>query len=215
MDTTILLVRHAESIKNINDIHGGTGDELTCLGLAQANEIVQKLRKIGVNKDNAVISYASSIQTERTAEVIIKGLHIQSRASMSFEPLYLGVVHGLSNEDVKKRFPTEYQALTLWRKKEIEICDLNIPDMESPRDFYNRGLRILDNIATNKYNIFVATNSLYILLLNIMLGNTPERGGGYKHFDIQNCGMTLFTQKERGRYVLSRSYTDVDDVLCI
>lgn len=215
MDTTILLVRHAESIKNINDIHGGTGDELTRLGLAQAEKLVETLRKIGVKEDNAVITYAPSIQTIRTAEAIIKSLNIQSCVLMDFKPLYLGVAHGLSNEEVKKRYPAVYNTLTRWRKKEIEICDLEIPDMENHIEFYNRGLKFLNNIVACKYNIFVVTNSLYILLLNIMLGNTPQKGGGYKHFDIQNCGITLFCQKDGGRYALNCHCTDVEDVLVL
>lgn len=85
--------------------------------------------------------------------------------------------------------------------------------MEDAFEFYNRGLKVLDQLNKGKYNIFIATNSLYILLINILFGNTCMKGGGYKHFGIPNCGLTMFQEISDGKFILDKEYTDVQDVL--
>ncbi len=212
MNTKIILIRHAQSLKNIKDIHGGSGESLTSKGRNEVSSLVEKLVKMGVNCDNSVIISAPSIQTKETAEIISKKLNIINFDIPNFKPLFLGVVHGLSNELVLREYPDVFRLLSKWRNKELEICDLKIPEMENPVEFYNRGLKILDKLDKGKYNIFIATNSLYILLLNILFGNTCLKGGGYKHFDIPNCGITVFNKKN-GNYELDRHQTNVYDVL--
>ncbi len=210
--TTIILIRHAQSEKNLKDIHGGNGEALTELGLHQTELLSQKIKDMGARRDNAVITYAPNVQTYQTADIISKNLNIPIRELPSFKPLNLGVVHGLSNVEVKQNYPEVFELLTKWRNKEIEITDLNIPNMESPILFYERGREILNQIFEKKHNIFISTNSLYILLLNILLGNDCSVGGGYKHFDIQNCGISYFKKKADAQYLLIKELTNVKDV---
>lgn len=213
MNTKIILVRHAQSLKNIKNVHGGPGERLTAKGRKETDLLVRQLIDIGVNSNNSVIIAASSIQTKETAKIISEKLNIDNFEMSDFRPLYLGLVHGMSNELVYKKYPDIFRLLMEWRNKKIEICDLKIPEMESPFEFYNRGLKILDKVHYGKYNIFVATNSLYILLLNILLGNTCFEGGGYKHFNIPNCGISVFNIGNNGKYELDIFTTNVDDVL--
>lgn len=211
MITKIILIRHAQSIKNLKDIHGGEGESLTSLGKKQANDLSIRLAKIGISHDNAIIAASPNIQTKETAGIISDKLCLPRYDVSEFKPLYLGVVHGLSNEEVKEKYPQIYDLLFQWRNKELEICDLAIPQMEDVYEFYNRGLKILDKIKKGKYNIFIATNSLYILLLNILFGNTCLKGGGYHHFDIPNCGLAMFDESSDGKFILNTEYTDVED----
>lgn len=213
MNTKIILIRHAQSIKNLKDIHGGKGERLTTLGKKQASDLADRLLKIGISCDNAIIAAPSNIQTKETEKIISNLLSLPRCDISDFRPLYLGVVHGLSNEVVTNKYPQISDLLFLWRNKELEIYDLKIPQMENVFEFYNRGLKILNKLSKGKYNIFVATNSLYILLLNILFGNTCMKGGGYKHFDIPNCGLTMFNETSNGQFVLDIEHTDVEDVL--
>lgn len=213
MTTKIIIIRHAQSIKNIKDIHGGNGESLTLLGQKQASALAIRLSNFGICYSNATIIYPQNVQTRETAEIISNKLTVPMYNISDFKPLYLGIVHGLSNEAVADKYPQIYDLLFKWRNKELEICDLAIPEMEEPSEFYKRGLKVLDRLNRGKYNIFIATNSLYILLLNIMFGNTCIKGGGYKHFDIPNCGLTMFDETSDGRFVLNMRYTDVQDVL--
>lgn len=213
MDTKIILIRHAQSWKNIKDIHGGDGEGLTPTGKKETSHLADKLGEIGINKNNAVIIYPVNMQAKETAEILRMKLNISSFDLPDFKPLYFGLVHGLTNEAVAIRYPHIYELLLKWRNKEIEICDLKIPKMENPIEFYNRGLNILRKLQENKYNIFIATNSLYILLLNILFGNTCIKGGGYKHFNIPNCGMTMFEKSIDGNFAIDFQVTNVPDIL--
>lgn len=213
MDTKIIIIRHAQSIKNLKDIHGGEGESLTSLGKEQAVALADRLSKIGICYNNATITAPLNIQTKETAEIISSKLALPQYDILDFKPLYLGIVHGLSNAAVANKYPQIFDLLSQWRNKKLEICDLVIPEMENVFEFYNRGLKVLDKLSIGKYNIFIATNSLYILLVNILFGNTCINGGGYKHFDIPNCGMTMFNKKSDGKFILDIEYTDVEDVL--
>lgn len=213
MNTKIILIRHAQSIKNLKDIHGGKGESLTALGKKQASDLADRLLKIGISYENAIIAAPQNIQTKETEEIISEKLNLRRYNISDFRPLYLGVVHGLSNEVVADKYPQIFDLLSRWRNKELEICDLLIPQMENIFEFYNRGKKVLDKINKGKYNIFIATNSLYILLLNILFGNTCIKGGGYKHFDIPNCGLTMFNEIFDGKFILDIENTDVEDAL--
>lgn len=213
MNTKVYLIRHAQSVKNIKDIHGGIGERLTDCGIMQANNLADKLLAQGINYANSVLFYPQNLQVVETASILKEKIGLQQIEIEEFKPVYLGVISGLSNIEVEEKYPECFQLLCRWRNKEIEICDVDIPGMEKPVDFFIRGQAILENIQYNKNNIFICTSSLYVLLLNILLGNTPVHGGGYKHFNIQNCGLTLFEQDRcKNCFRLNRYITDVDDV---
>lgn len=213
MKTTVFLVRHAQSVKNIRDVHGGIGERLTEYGVLQADRLADNLLTIGIDSANSVLVYPPVLQAVETASILKARIGLHQLVIDEFRPLDLGIIAGLSNREVKKQFPEYFQIMRRWRNREIEICDLTIPGMESPHGFFTRGQILLTKIQHNKNNIFVCTNSLYILLLNIIFGNSPERGGGYKHFNVQNCGLTLFEKDDIDHcFRLNRLVTDVDDV---
>lgn len=211
-ETVIVLVRHAESVKNLGDIHGGKGMQLTPKGREQCAILVGKMKSWGINKDNAVLLFSESVQTKETAELIEKQMGMPSEPIKGGATINLGVASGLSNDEVKHRFPEVYNNLVKWRNKEIEIADLHIPGMESAEGFFNRGLTILSSVRENCYNIFVVTTSLFILLANILLGKTVRRSGGYKHMDVRNAEIALFRGKY-GDYAVDSVLTEVLDVL--
>ena len=64
MNTKIILIRHAQSLKNLKNIHGGKGESLTELGRKQASDLADRLFKIGVSYDNATIAAPQNIQTK-------------------------------------------------------------------------------------------------------------------------------------------------------
>lgn len=213
MKTKILLIRHAESKKNIKDIHGGSGEGLTEQGVLQAKKTVSSLLDMGINPSNSILIYPPNLQVVETAEIFKNMIGLRQEVIEEFKPLDLGIIGGLSNKEVKEKYPECFNLMNKWRSKEIEICDLTIPEMESPVAFFERGKIVLKKIQHGKYNIFICTNSLYILLLNILFGNLPVQGGGYKHFDIHNCGISLFEYNEKeNRFILNKDTTNVDDV---
>lgn len=213
MNTRIILIRHAQSIKNLKDIHGGSGESLTDCGILQAEKLANSLLELGVDQTNSVLIYPPNLQVVETAAILMNKIGLYQEVIEEFKPLDLGIISGLSNKEVELQFPECFLLMKRWRNKEIEICDLAIPGMENPLDFYKRGQVVLEKIQHKKNNIFLCTNSLYILLLNILLGNTPNQGDGYKHFNIQNCGMTLFEENINEKsFYLNQLATNVADV---
>lgn len=207
--TTVLLIRHAESTKNIKDIHGGEGEKLTAKGRQQSFDLCELLTQYGIRRKNATIFTAPSVQTLETANIISNRLDIIIKQIKDFVPMNLGVANGCSNKELEERFPQVYSVLTKWRNQEIDISELLIPGMDSPQDFYKRGLKILDSIEKGKINIFIATSSLFILLLNILLGHNCNYGGGYIHYNIPNCGMIWFDLITEHEFVIDWDKTNV------
>jgi len=210
MTTNIILVRHAESLKNIKDIQGGSGEPLTSFGRKQIISLANSFKALGVSNVNSVIISVPCVQTSETSNILSRNTGIPIEKMHSFIPLNLGVIHGLSNAEIKTLYPQMYDRLIRWRHRQIDISELNIPGMENPNDFFDRGKEILSNITPNKYNIFVATNSLYILLLNILLGPNGCFGdGGYKCYNVPNCGVVWFEQLGESRYFIKPENTGI------
>lgn len=213
-NTHIYLIRHAESIKNLKDVHGGTGMSLTERGRQQALNIERRLASYGINNSNALMFFPNSVQTKETANIILQNLDIPVLEIQNFKTLDMGVASGLSNEEVRQRVPSVYLSLNDWRNKRIDISELKIDRMENPAHFYARGLDMLKNVQENKHNIFVVTTSLYIVLSHILLGNTVDSGGGYIHLNIANAQQTCFI-KCGNDYKLDPEKSDVQDIVDI
>ena len=89
-----------------------------------------------------------------------------------------------------------------WRKGKIEINQLSIPNLTDINIFYNSGLEFLKTLKRKESQIIIATRSNLVLLANIMLGNNPSKGGGYKEIPWENAGFVTF-EKNNKNYVLS------------
>lgn len=202
----IILIRHAESIKNLKDIQGGEGESLTVKGIEQAEKVVGVLRSyIPFN-----LYSLPSIHTIETTEIIAKLLGISYKISPILYPLNLGVINGMSNDEVSKNYPNIFENLLLWRERKIEICDLNIPGMESASTFWERGKQILNIFDFEKMNCLICTNSVAILLLNMLKGRNIDRGNGYKHIKINNCDYAIFEKDIGNNFILTS--TTIGDI---
>ena len=97
-----------------------------------------------------------------------------------------------------------------WRRREIDIKELIIEGMESPIDFWRRGEAFLKTIPNEGNSLLVCSNSLMILLSNIMLGNHPIATNEYKHITIHNCGIIAIVKVNSTTYLLNREITNVE-----
>ena len=192
-----ILIRHAQSYKNLNDIHGGNGGSLTPGGIEQAHLLAGLFDFFTMG--NASVFSPENIQCVETAEIIAKKLGQPVKFTKDLKPLNLGVLHGKTNEYAKKNHPEAYKSMQSWRKGEIDIKQLDIPQMENVNDFWARGQKVLKQATDPRTNIIVCTNSLFILLSHIMLGNDPKKGNDYKHIDVDNCDMIAF-KHNKGKY---------------
>ena len=204
----VILIRHAESIKNLKKIHGGQGEELTDLGIEQAQSVAKFLKDNRIDL-NLKIYASTSFHTRATAQIIAEKLNLPIEKPYEFAPLYLGIADGLSEQQLEDISPETSELFRLWRNKEIDIKKLVVKDMESYQDFWNRGKTLLSTLPTDKDVMMVCSNSLMILLTHIMAGNDPNLTDNYKHFSIPNCGMVTF-ERIGLDFKLSNSFTNVN-----
>ncbi len=206
----IILLRHAQSTKNLKDIHGGKGEDLTEKGIEQCHQVAQFF-KGNLDLKRLRIFASTSIHTRLTADVICKDLNLVLEKPFDFKPLYLGIADGLSREELNKKDPVSAALLDSWRRKEIEIKQLKVPDMEHYMDFWKRGEALINNLPRDCDSVMVCSNSLFILLANYLMGNHPEDTDKYRHIDIQNCGLFTVVTNDFKIYKIDRTLTNIEN----
>lgn len=154
----VILIRHAQSIKNIKKIHGGSGEELTACGKVQATDAANEI-KDAMDISNLKIFTSTSYHTQATANIIGETLHIAVEKPLQFRPLYLGIADGLSESELEKADYKSYQLFAMWRLREIDIKKLKISQMESYMDFWERGVNLLHSVAFEGNSLMVCSNS--------------------------------------------------------
>ncbi|UCV24129.1 histidine phosphatase family protein [Ferribacterium limneticum] len=182
----VILVRHGESKKNLIDIIGGFGDGLTVKGCLAA-------RRVGAHLSRQVppiehLVFAPTVQTRQTAILIEKKLHKPKMyESPLLIPIDLGELSGLKVDEARAKYPFAMYELERWNRREIEISDVAIPGIQNISNFFCQGLQLLYSAKKSgvKSICIVATRSSLILLKNIKLRCTPEKGGNYlnSYFD--------------------------------
>jgi broad specificity phosphatase PhoE len=182
--TEYIFVRHAECKKNLADISGGEGATLTEKGIVQATQVASEL---AASVSDPLIMACPTVQTIKTAEILATALRRPFFVNERLIPAGMGVVGGLSTEEVKRSYPEYARLLAQWRHLEIEAHELKIPGIEPPAEFWHRTIAALALHKESDQVVVVATRSIMVWAVNLSLGHSPEAGGGYKHIDISNC----------------------------
>lgn len=204
----IILMRHAESIKNVKKIHGGHGEELTDKGVNQAEEIAEIIRT-QIDYKNLKIFSSTSYHTNATAKIIAERLNLSVEQPIHFKPLNLGIADGLSEEELTRIAPETQKLFEAWRRREIDIKKLKVSGMESYLDFWHRGEEIISSLPNNCNVLLSCSNSLMILLAHLLLQHHPDKTDSYKHISIKNCGIIVFDTDFK-QFELDSKLTNVD-----
>lgn len=191
-NTFYIFVRHAESEKNIRDVTGGKGEKLTKEGMEQAVTLSSFLYEQLKDKELDIIS-SDTMQTKQTAKIIADMFKGNYQVTEKLEPAGMGVISGLTKREMEENYPDLYEQMTLWREQKIEAIQLEIPEMEIPTDFWDRIVNFLREINDGKMKILVCTRSIMVLIYNLVKGNRPILGHGYKHVKIENCDTIAFS----------------------
>jgi len=111
----LLLVRHGETVSNLEKIYAGRSSEwLTERGIIQAKEVSEKLKHFDVQA-----LYSSPIQRAiQTAEIIGKTLGLNVIIEDAFQEMAMGAWEGLHEEKVALLYPEEWQ---LWHSRPAEL----------------------------------------------------------------------------------------------
>lgn len=188
----LILLRHAEALKNLEDRHGGTGTALTDKGRTQAAEVAAWLSSSRFNIRNAW--YSHQPQVVETLNIINDVLDMRVFTHKFLDPLNLGTLAGLSKDEAMRLFPVEAAQMEEWRKGNLEVQNLHLPNGESPYAFYERGLKFYKEIICTQVDsmLIVTSRSVLILIASILLGRKPITGGGYVEIPMEPCEIFSF-----------------------
>lgn len=140
--TKLLFVRHGQSVANENGFFAGHTDvALTALGLRQAEELKAYLIK---NYDIDCVYSSDLLRACQTVNPIANTLNLNIIKESGLREVYGGKWEGLSIEDIKNRYPDDYDR---W-KNDIGLS--RPTGGESVEEVQKRGIQTLAKIAQEK-----------------------------------------------------------------
>ena len=135
--TTLILLRHGQTISNINQIYQGQGDGiLSKKGLQQARAAAKFFSKI---KIDAIFS-SDLRRAHDTAKIIAKHHKVRVTRARNIRERFYGDWEGLRFSDIAKKYTRLYK---LWLK---EPNKARIPGAETLKDFQKRSVRAVTKI---------------------------------------------------------------------
>lgn len=192
----LYLIRHAESIKNLRDEHGGKGDNLSDKGIEQCKKIFHFLNN-EVESPNCILYYHSNPQVEQSAKIFCLENFYEYSCDDRLKGIYLGILAGLSKDEALALDADSAIRLEQWRKGGLTIDKLFIPHAEHVSEFYTRiftfvNEKILPNIPKHDFIIF-GTRSTLIMLVNIFQLGQSFNFQNYKVYEFDSGGITRFS----------------------
>ncbi len=195
----IVLLRHAEALKNTEHRHGGSGTSLTDCGCAQAREFA-RLAKVYF-PDLDCVHYVAKPQCQETASIIASEQKLPITEIKGLVPFNLGILDGLSDEEVRKRHPKYSQMIDDWRLGLIDISEVRILGATDMKRFYDQGKEVLTRLfVENASVVVVGTRSVLVLFWNILKKHSPDRGGLYYERPWDNCEWVEFVSNAKGSW---------------
>lgn len=162
----LFLIRHGQTDWNIKGkIQGSCNIKLNHTGIKQAEELSNKVLE---NKYKFSKIYSSpQRRSVKTAEILSKVTNIEYISMEGLEEINLGEWEGLSWEEVKEKYPTEYDEWYINRRY------TKPPKGESYQDMVERVLKaIYKIISENCDDVAIVTHSAVIMCLQCCLTNT-------------------------------------------
>lgn len=192
----LILIRHAESVKNVERRQGGSGAALTAHGEAQCEALVRFLEHEGLLKEVCVVTHRRP-QTLATAECITGESSLPLCLDERLRGISLGVLEGLPEDDARHLHPESAWRLSLWNKGKLCITRLNIPGAEDAFSFRNRVLEGYRDTVLPLFRlgntICVLTRSVLILLYHVLTLGPEFSFQEYRPLRFRNASLTMFS----------------------
>lgn len=171
MTRTLILIRHPEAQKNIEDRHGGGGSLLTEAGLRQCERIAQYLHTEFDLSAGCILVGHRVPHVEETVQRLSSLLEVVPTWDERLCGLNLGVLAGLSRSEAAVRWPEAARRLELWRAGQLTMDKLNIPGGEAVDLFKERTEHLLKDWlgpTSPRLVVAVCTRSTLIMLVNMI-----------------------------------------------
>lgn len=195
-----LLIRHAESEKNIGDRHGDSDKNwlLTPDGINKAKAFSVRLAE-AVNIEKIYCSDSSTCL--QTANILGQALNLTPIAEPKLRSINFGVISGLSLDEVSSKYPEIMFQINEYHAGRLHPKDYKIPNAESNAKFELRIKTFLMQILDQPLNqlCVVAHRSSITMMLNITrnLPNTTDNGD-YQVFDLPPLSISVMEIHNNG-----------------
>lgn len=176
--TRIYLIRHGQTEWNAAGRWQGTLDvDLSPIGLAQAHKLAAYVRGWPI-----AAVYASDLSRAAvTAQIVAAALGVQAQLDPRWREFDLGVLQGLTHDEIRQQYPQELQGL------HDNYLDHHIQGGESRRMLMQRAGAALDDIlARNEPHVAIVSHggTIRVLLHKLLNGDAIARGGSIGNTSI-------------------------------
>lgn len=195
MKTTLILVRHGETLWNREKRWQGQGDSnLTAAGLSQARHVAERL---SLEKVETLYS-SDSGRAFQTASIIGQRLGLGVIKEPALRECDVGSWEGLNTPEIEERFPQDYAA---W------LNDRTLPrgGGESFEQLTRRGTGVIKNIFEanpGRTVVAVSHGGTIQSVAAQVLGIPPAQARNLR--GMENCGLAWLVQDEDGVIRLQR-----------
>ena len=176
------MIRHGEIPSNVNKVYAGRSPErLTEKGVQQARQVSETLKEYVVDA-----IYSSPIQRAvQTAQIISETLELNLQVEEAFREIEMGPWEGMSEEDVEKRYPDEWN---IWNS---DPAELRMEGRETLEKLLSRVLAGIRNIKDSGDNVVIVTHVAIIRV--ILLWHSNKDLNLYKTIHIPNAEVFAIT----------------------
>jgi broad specificity phosphatase PhoE len=205
---TVLLLRHAEAAKNIEDRHGGGDPQLTDSGRRHCQRIGEWLAE-GAHLDVGE-THVLSQPVHQVRETVQRSGLASSATVLELADLggiSLGLLAGLSRDEAAETFPEAAARLERWRAGTLKLPELSLPGGEPADTFHERVTRcVATQIAEAgpeiRTIVVASSRSTLILLQNAFRLDMTFNFEDYRPFEFSNGSVTAWALQEDSPPVL-------------
>ncbi len=188
MSEEIYLMRHGLTESNIRKIYAGWSDEcLSHEGVNALLEVGRNLKEFNIEK-----IFSSPIRRAvQTAEIINTFLNKKVEIETNFIEMKMGPWEGLTEDEVAKEFPAEWQ---IWNSKPSK---LKLDGRETLKELQLRTLKAIKKISNHSVSsiILAVTHVSIIRSLIIYYNKLPM--DDYRKIEVPNAAVYLLDNKAK------------------
>jgi len=182
MNTTLLVVRHAQTLSNITGRYMGWIDEdLSEEGVWQAERLSQRLSRWPI----AAVYSSPLKRTARTAEIVAAPHSLPVQRLEELGEIRLGAWEGMFADEIEAKF------LNLWRAWKRDPSDIQMPGGESLSQVQQRAIAAFKSITqvNQGQQVLMVTHDIIVRLLVAYCLNVNT--SIYRRLEVANASLTV------------------------
>ena len=197
MNKNVLLIRHGESTKNIQDLFGDENSnfQLTEKGKLDSTELANFIKETAVQLNQGFVIFTSpDSRSMMTAEIVCEILGCNFIIKETLLPIKAGKLSGISENEASKLYPELMRLKTSFRKGELNGYEISYPDGENVSEFQDRIIADFLNILSHpKELIFILSHQSVITAILSFCKSIMKNENYYYYFKLSLCGKSKVT----------------------